>query len=129
MTTAKPLSARQSRILDFVRAYHARHGLAPCVRDIMTGAEISSSSVVSYNLKRLEEAGHLHLLGDRARGIVLPEEATAGQDLRALLEDHAENLEFLAAEVYGMDADTLHRALTARAEGLRAALATAGASA
>lgn len=131
MTTTKPLSARQTRILDFIRAYKARHGIAPRIRDIMAGADISSTSVAEYNLKRLEEAGCLRLLGGESRrksgGIVLADEPAAHvADYRALLEDHAENLELLAAEVYGMDPDTLYRALTARAEGLRAALATAG---
>lgn len=53
---------------------------------------------------------------------------TEAIDLRAVIEDHITNLDLLAAEVYDMDQDTLHRALTSRAADLRAALETAGVS-
>lgn len=128
MKTNGQLSERQQRILDFVRRYKAKNGLAPTVRDIRDGAGISSNSVTAYNLRKLEQAGCLRLLGDKSRGIILPEETRDAAGLRAVLEDHADNLDLLAAEVYDMDRDTLHRALTARAESLRAALQTVGAS-
>lgn len=126
MTTHDELSGTRLRILECVRDHLMRRHMAPTTREIMQATGVTSSSVVSYNLKRLEEAGYIRRAEGKARALRLTPKANPLTDLRALLEDHAENLDLLAAEVYDMDRDTLRAALTARAEGLRAALATAG---
>lgn len=46
-------------------------GYPPSVRDIAKGCQISSTSVVAYNLARLEEAGYIHRHSDISRGIEL----------------------------------------------------------
>ncbi len=128
MTTPNELSETQVRILECVRDYLMRRHMVPTTREIMEATGVTSSSVISYNLKQMERAGYVRRAEGKARALRLTEKANPLTDLRALLEDHTENLELLAAEVYEMDRDTLHQALTARAEGLRAALATAGAT-
>jgi repressor LexA len=44
-------------------------GYPPTIRDIATGCGISSTSVVTYNLNKLEQAGYIHRHSDISRGI------------------------------------------------------------
>ena len=53
------VSARQQRILEFIRDFLVEHHYPPTVRDIQTGCEVSSTSVVDYNLKILHREGYL----------------------------------------------------------------------
>jgi len=65
------LSPKQQRILDFLRHYLQEHGYPPSVRDIQQGCGISSTSVVHYNLRVLQQQGYLHRSPDVSRGIEL----------------------------------------------------------
>lgn len=56
-----PLTRNQQRVYDALRAYIDRHGYAPCVRELMEDAGISSTSVVMYNLRLLEGLGMIRL--------------------------------------------------------------------
>ncbi len=84
------LSERQERILEFIRAYSEEHGFPPTIREIGSAVGISSTSVVKYNLERLEKKGKLERREDISRGIRLTEEqptgrrASASADLRAI---------------------------------------------
>src|SRR4030065_832531 len=69
--TRKALSLKQKRILQFIRKFLDSRGYPPTVRDIVTGCEISSTSVVAYNLARLESAGYIRRHADISRGIEL----------------------------------------------------------
>jgi repressor LexA len=69
--TRKALSPKQKRILNFTRKFLDSRGYPPSVRDIVTGCEISSTSVVAYNLARLEAAGYIRRHADISRGIEL----------------------------------------------------------
>jgi len=69
--TRKALSPKQKRILNFTRKFLDSRGYPPTVRDIVTGCEISSTSVVAYNLARLESAGYIRRHADISRGIEL----------------------------------------------------------
>ena len=51
------LSEKQQQILEFLETFIAEHDYPPSIRDIQNGCNISSTSVVDYNLKRLEEKG------------------------------------------------------------------------
>ena len=53
----KRLSDKQTRILAFLRDFLDQHDYPPSIRDIQTGCGISSTSVVDYNLKALENQG------------------------------------------------------------------------
>jgi repressor LexA len=67
--TRKALSPKQKRILNFTRKFLDSRGYPPSVRDIVSGCEISSTSVVAYNLTRLEAAGYIRRHADISRGI------------------------------------------------------------
>jgi len=71
------LSERQQRILEFVNEYIGENGYPPSIREIGAAAGISSTSVVSYNLKRLEERGYLSRDREVSRGLKLTPAARA----------------------------------------------------
>ena len=58
------------------------HQFPPTVRDIQRGCEISSTSVVDYNLHKLQTHGYLRRLPEVSRGIEL-----VGEGLRGLKRD------------------------------------------
>jgi repressor LexA len=51
------LSAKQEKILTFMRQFLDENAYPPSIRDIQHGCGISSTSVVDYNLKALENMG------------------------------------------------------------------------
>jgi SOS-response transcriptional repressor LexA len=57
------------RTLTFVQAYHARHGVAPTVREIAAHEGGKSLGPVSRRIKALVERGHLVRLYGSARNI------------------------------------------------------------
>lgn len=65
------LSERQRRILEFLSEYVEENGYPPSMREIGVAARISSTSVVSYNLKRLEERGYISRDREISRGLKL----------------------------------------------------------
>jgi SOS-response transcriptional repressor LexA len=46
-------------ILEFVKSYHAQHGYAPSIQNIMDEIGSKSSSTVRYCLNRLKEEGFI----------------------------------------------------------------------
>ena len=68
---ADELSAKQRGILQFLEDFIAKHDYPPSIRDIQTGCDISSTSVVDYNLKRLEEKGFIRRDREVSRAIEL----------------------------------------------------------
>lgn len=74
MTTRRRLPPKRQRILDFIREFLEENGIPPTVRDIQKACDISSTSVVDYNLKILERDGYLNRRPDVARGIELLDE-------------------------------------------------------
>jgi repressor LexA len=67
----KPLSDKQQLILEFIEAFIDEHDYPPTVRDIQFGCDLSSTSVVSYNLDRLKENGYLNRHSEVSRGLSL----------------------------------------------------------
>ncbi len=65
------LSTKQQRILDFLGEFIAERDYPPSIRDILHGCDISSTSVVDYNLKRLEERGYIRRDREVSRAIEL----------------------------------------------------------
>ncbi|MFP3854881.1 MAG: repressor LexA, partial [Anaerolineales bacterium] len=53
------LSDRQRRMLDFIVAFTEENGYPPSIREIGKAVNISSTSVVNYNLNRLVDEGYL----------------------------------------------------------------------
>ena len=65
----KSLSPKQERIINFVTEFLQDKGYPPTIRDIAAGCGISSTSVVAYNLDKLEQAGYIRRHSDISRGI------------------------------------------------------------
>ncbi|MCY3506591.1 MAG: transcriptional repressor LexA [Chloroflexi bacterium] len=65
------LSTKQSQIMEFIRGFIEEKDYPPSIRDIQFGCGISSTSVVDYNLRRLEEKGLLRRDREVSRGIEL----------------------------------------------------------
>jgi repressor LexA len=77
----KRLSERQRFILNFIGSYLREHGYAPSIREIKgeveraglvrTASGNTSTSVVDYNLRALEEAGYIRRDRNKSRAIEL----------------------------------------------------------
>lgn len=62
-------STKPEKIMDFIRRFEERNGYPPSIRDIARGCNISSTSVVKYNLNILQNCGYIRCHGEVARGI------------------------------------------------------------
>ncbi|HIF42809.1 MAG TPA: repressor LexA [Dehalococcoidia bacterium] len=69
MVSRKKMPPRRQRILGFLQEFYLENGIPPTVRDIQKACDISSTSVVDYNLDKLEQAGYINRRPDVARGI------------------------------------------------------------
>ena len=65
------LSDRQNNILDFVKSFTLDNGYPPTIREIGKAVNISSTSVVNYNLDALQRAGLIYRDRTVSRGIRL----------------------------------------------------------
>jgi repressor LexA len=65
------LSKRQTKILEFLQDFIGSHHYPPTIREIGAAAKISSTSVVNYNLNRLEELGYIERERTVSRGLRL----------------------------------------------------------
>ncbi len=114
--TRKRMPARRQQILEFIQEFMTENGIPPTVRDVQKACEISSTSVVDYNLRILERDGYLNRRPDVARGIELLDNSgqpvsnaprvhivgpiAAGQPIPAFsTEDSASSAEFDTIEV------------------------------
>lgn len=65
----KELSGKQLQIFEYLRAFIDDHDYPPSIRDIQDGCGISSTSVVDYNLRKLEEKSYIKRDREVSRGI------------------------------------------------------------
>ncbi|MBK7895719.1 MAG: transcriptional repressor LexA [Candidatus Promineifilaceae bacterium] len=72
----KGLSERQKNILAYIQEYVDDFGRPPTIREIGSAVNISSTSVVNYNLTKLKERGLLERDADVSRGLRLTDMAT-----------------------------------------------------
>jgi repressor LexA len=87
----KALSDRQKKILEFFVEFQEENSYPPTIREIGNDVGISSTSVVNYNLNRLEEMGYIEREKTVSRGIRLLEPALAMfQDTVAAVSDLVE---------------------------------------
>lgn len=77
------LTQRQQKICQFIAQFSRQHGFAPTIREIQTSLEISSTSVVDYNLRALARAGRLTRKDGFSRTIVLTPSSPEGQPRRS----------------------------------------------
>jgi repressor LexA len=67
----KKLSKRQETMLEYVEQFIDRHAYPPTIRDIQRDLDISSTSVVDYNLNALEQRNFIRRNRNISRGIEL----------------------------------------------------------
>jgi repressor LexA len=67
----KKLSEKQRHIVKYIDNFLSRKGYPPSIRDIQKGCNISSTSVVDYNLNILESRGIISRHAEISRGIRL----------------------------------------------------------
>lgn len=77
----KKLSEKQKLIINFIDRFISDHGFPPSIRDIQNGCRISSTSVVDYNLRILEERGIIKRHADVSRGIKLLNRESTSESL------------------------------------------------
>ncbi|MBN1679523.1 MAG: transcriptional repressor LexA [Anaerolineae bacterium] len=70
------LSARQKKILKFIKSFLDKHGYPPTIREIGEAVNIASTSVVNYNLNKLVERGFIERAPEVSRGLRLVEQET-----------------------------------------------------
>ena len=75
MANRDKLSPRQQNILKYVWEYWSDSGRPPTIREIGGAVNISSTSVVNYNLNKLEERGFLEREAEVSRGLKLTDQA------------------------------------------------------
>jgi repressor LexA len=68
-----PLSERQRKILEFIKSFTLDNGYPPTIREIGEATDISSTSVVNYNLNALKKEGYIIRDPTVSRGIRLKE--------------------------------------------------------
>ena len=68
------LNNKQNNILKFIENYYIEYGISPTIREIQKGCNITSTSVVDYNLKSLQKNGYLNKRSDISRAIKLNKE-------------------------------------------------------
>ena len=73
MRSPDVLSNRQKDILTYIEDFVQDQGYPPAIRQIQEKLNISSTSVVAYNLKALEGKGLLQRQGKVSRGIRIPQ--------------------------------------------------------
>jgi repressor LexA len=67
----RPLSERQKAMLAYIETFIGDNGYPPTIREIGEACDIPSTSVVNYNLNRLEREGYIVREGKVSRGIRL----------------------------------------------------------
>lgn len=121
------LVRRRARMLTLIRDNISQGKPAPTIHELMDVLNVSSTSVVSNDLKRLEEAGHIRLSEGKSRSIRLVERGPSPQQqvkaLLAVIHEAARDLERWASENTSDPAFAAD--LTGIAEGLRAGAAEA----
>jgi repressor LexA len=82
--TRKSLSSKQQAILRFIRNFVREKDYPPSIRDIQEGCDISSTSVVDYNLKALERLGYIRRDREVSRAIEVLERGSRRPRLRSV---------------------------------------------
>ena len=94
------ISAKQQKVLDYIRSFMKEHGYPPAVRDIFQGLNLKSTSTAHGYLARLEKQGYIRRDPSKTRAIELIENDAA--ELEAPAEIQAVNVPLLGQVAAGM---------------------------
>jgi repressor LexA len=102
MSKQKQLSERQKGILDYIFHYGRDNGRPPTIREIGSAVNISSTSVVNYNLTKLKDRGLLERDAEVSRGLRLTDLALeAFESVKEAASAAAENLRLIRVPLLG----------------------------
>src|ERR1041385_1442584 len=73
-----PITARQKRVLDYIKGYFQHRGEAPTIAEIGKEFGMSSSASVHHVVSTLEREGFIRRIPNVSRGIQLIEEGATG---------------------------------------------------
>ena len=65
----RDLTERQGQVLDWIRSYIRKHGVAPTRAELAHGLGLAEASSVTDHLKRLEAGGWIQVLAHKPRSI------------------------------------------------------------
>ncbi len=87
-----------SRLLDYIRQYIAFHGYSPSIREMCKGANISSTSVANYWMRKLRDLGMITWVDAQARtvrfvGNVVPTDASSSDLVLKLTAEQRQLIE------------------------------------
>ena len=85
----KPLTHRQSTILEFVTKYYNRKGYPPTLREIGGGTGLSNISAVRGHIAALEKKGYIKKEPDKARSIRIVHSPSAFSKFKRQLHEFA----------------------------------------
>lgn len=111
-----PLTERQRKLLDFIRAYIAQHRIAPTFDDMRYAMRIRSKSVIHRLLVGMEERGAIRRIANLARAIEVVDPDSDTLDM-LLAEIDA----FLSDEGFALDTPLIRRLKHRLRQRLRAA--------
>ena len=69
MNNLRPITEKQSNVLDFIKRYTASHGFPPSIREIGQALDLSSPATVHSHVKKLEKAGYLKVNSNKFRAM------------------------------------------------------------
>lgn len=93
------ISAKQQRVLDYIRTFTRQHGYPPAVRDICQGLDLKSTSTAHGYLERLEKQGYIRRDPSKTRAIELMDDHDAPQ--QSSVDAHAVNVPLLGQVAAG----------------------------
>ncbi|MHC4706304.1 MAG: LexA family protein [Planctomycetota bacterium] len=106
----RPLTNRQSALLEFVVEYSSRRGFPPTLREIGDGTGLSNVSAVRGHMMALEKKGYIAKDPDKARSIQVLRVPSAFSKLKRQLHEFARTDEgVLHKIVYGVALATQKR--------------------
>lgn len=70
MKMSRKMTANYKNVMRFIESYFVANCRAPSVREVVTGARLSSTSMAAYYLDKLATNGQLKKVGKGSRGFV-----------------------------------------------------------
>ena len=95
------ISAKQQKVLDYIRTFMDEHGYPPAVRDICQGLNLKSTSTAHGYLSRLEKQGYIRRDPSKTRAIELIDQGASAQAAEPI-KINAVNVPLLGQVAAGM---------------------------
>lgn len=101
MASKSELSTRQKKILAFIERFLEEQSYPPTIREIGEAVGIASTSVVNYNLNKLEELGYIARAREVSRGLRLLSQDNGDSDAPEMAVGYADPTTLLQIPLVG----------------------------